>query len=68
MGSKPKAGNNKTLYVLFIGQLISEANCQAKNSSKKWTNEFIYDSMRLVFVRFLEEIEGTKRHFEIIWP
>ena len=59
MRSKPKAGNNKTLYVLFIGQLISEANCQAKNSSKKWTNKVVFTSVRHVFVCFLEEIEGT---------
>ena len=23
---------------------------------------------RLVFIHFLEEIEDTKKHFEIIWP
>ena len=34
------------------GQLISRANCQAINSS-----------MRCVFVRFLEEIEDTKKTF-----
>ena len=48
------------------GQLISKANCQAANSSKKPTNEFDFTTMRLVFVRFLEEIEEPKRHFEII--
>ena len=37
------------------GQLISKANCQAVNSSKKW-------------IRFLEEIEVNKVHFEINWP
>ena len=42
---------------------------QAEDSSKKQTNEFDYDtSVQLVFVRFLEEIEYTKRHFEINWP
>ena len=38
------------------GQLISKANFQAVNSSKKRTNEFVFTSMRLVFVNFLEEI------------
>ena len=45
------------------GQLISKANCQAVNSSKKWTNEFVFTTMRLVFVRFLEEIKDTKKTF-----
>ena len=43
------------------GQLISEANCQAVNTSKKQTNEFIFTTMPL----FLEEIEDTKKPFEI---
>ena len=41
------------------GHLISKANCQAVNSSKKRTNEFVFTTMRRVFVRFLEEIEET---------
>ena len=45
------------------GQLISKANCQAVNSSKKRTNEFVFTSMRRVFVRFLEEIEDSKKAF-----
>ena len=40
------------------GQLISKAN-----SSKKQTNEFIFTSMRPVFVCFLEEIEDSKEAF-----
>ena len=44
-------------------QLISKANCQAVNSSKKRTNKFVFTNMRLVFVRFLEEIEDTKNAF-----
>ena len=44
----------------FKGQLISKANCQAVNSSKKRTNEIVFSTMRRVFVRFLEEIEDTK--------
>ena len=47
------------------GQLISKANCQAVNSSKKQTNEFVFTTtMRRVFVRFLEEIEDTKKTFQ----
>ena len=50
------------------GQLISKANCQAEDSSKKRTNEFVFTSMRRVFVRFLEESSARKKRFEIIWP
>ena len=49
--------------VLPKGQLISKANCQAVNSSKKRTNEFVFTTMRCVFVRFLEEIEDSKEAF-----
>ena len=31
------------------------------NSSKKQMNEFIFTTMRRVFIRFLEEIEDTKK-------
>ena len=48
---------------MFKGQLISKANCKAANSSKKRTNEFDFTTMQLVFVRFLEEIEDTKKTF-----
>ena len=48
------------LCVVFKGQLISKANCQAEDSSKKRTNEFIFTSMRRVFVRFLEESSARK--------
>ena len=34
------------------GQLISKANCQAVNSSKKRTNEFVFTTMQHVFIRF----------------
>ena len=50
------------------GQLISKANCQAEDSSKKRTNEWIFTSMRRVYVRFLEESSARKKRFEIIWP
>ena len=45
------------------GQLILKANCQATNSFKKRTNEFDFTTMRLVFVRFLEEIEDNKKTY-----
>ena len=45
------------------GQLISKGNCQAVNSSKKRTNEFVFTTIRRVFVRFLEEIEDTQKTF-----
>ena len=55
----------RQISTLTKGQLISKANCQAVNSSKKRTNEFVYTTtmQRSVFVRFLEEIEDTKKTF-----
>ena len=50
------------------GQLISKANCQAKDFSKKQTNEFVFTSMVRVFVPFLEESSARKKRFENIWP
>ena len=47
----------------FKGHLIWKANCQAVNSSKKRTNEFIFTTMRRDFISFLEEIEDTKKTF-----
>jgi hypothetical protein len=62
-----------SLVEIFVGcrvkgQLISKANCQAEDSSKKRTNEFVFTSMRRVFVRFFEESSARKKRFEIIWP
>ena len=51
------------LQQIHKGQLISKANYQALNSSKKRTNEFVFTTMRRVFVRFLEEIEDSKKAF-----
>ena len=45
------------------GQLISKANCQAMNASKKRMNEFVLTTMRCVFICFLEEIEVNKKTF-----
>ena len=50
-------------FHVIKGQLISKTNCQAVNSSKKRTNEFVFTTMRRVFVHFLEEIEDTKKTF-----
>ena len=47
------------------GQLISKANCQALNSSKKRTNEFVFTTMRRVFVRFLKKLKTPKKPFKI---
>ena len=56
--------NNQVFCPFDKGQLILKANCQAVNSSKKRTNEFVFTSMQRVFVRFLEEIEDTKKSFQ----
>ena len=46
-----------------------KTNCQAKDSSKKTTNEFVFTSIRRVFVRFLEESSASrKKRFEIYRP
>ena len=58
-----KLSNVSWLWYNLKGQLISKANCQAINSSKKRTNEFIFTTMRHVFVHFLEDIEDTKKNF-----
>ena len=47
----------------FKGQLISKSNCQAEDFSKKRTNEFVFTSMRRVFIRFLEESSTKKKPF-----
>ena len=41
-------------------QLISKANCQAVNSSKKRTNEFVFTNMRRVFVPLVYQIVGLR--------
>ena len=52
------------MIIVAKGKVISKANYQAVNSSKKRTNEFIFTTMQHVFVRFLEEIEDTKKTFQ----
>ena len=44
------------------GQLISKANCQAQDSPKKRTNEFVFTSKQHVFFRFLEESLARKKN------
>ena len=53
----------KNLSLLKVSYIILKANCQALNSSKKRTNEFVFTTMRCVFVHFLEEIEVTEETF-----
>ena len=45
------------------GQLISKWFLRSSISSKKRTIEFNFTNMRLVFVRFLEEIDDPKKPF-----
>ena len=52
-------------YSKLKGHVNMKTNCQAMNSSKKRTNEFVFTTMKLIFVCFLEEIEDTKKPFEI---
>ena len=49
---------------LTKGQLISKANPQVVNSTKKRTNEFIFTTMQRIFIRFMEEIEVNKKTFQ----
>ena len=49
-------------WPIHKGHLIVKADCQV-NSSKKRTNEFVFSTMRCVFVRSLEEIEDSKKAF-----
>ena len=61
--------NNEKWFILssknhsFKGQLILKANCEAEDSSKKRTNEFVFTSMRRLFVRFLEESLARNKTF-----
>ena len=47
----------------YKGQKISKLFFQVNVSSKKRTNKFNFTTCRLVFVRFLEESEDTKKTF-----
>ena len=56
---------NNLLCQLFKGKLISERFMRLSISSKKQTNEFVFTSMWIVFVRILEEIDDPKKPFQI---
>ena len=55
-------------HLYYKGQTKSKCFFQANDSSKKWTNEFVYFCLTIpktnLFVRFLEESEGTKKFFQ----
>ena len=51
-------------FISTKGQTKSKLFFQAYISSKKQTNEFNFTTMRLFFVRFLEEIEDTKKTYQ----
>ena len=53
----------KDIFLLFKGQLISKWFLRSSISSKKRTNEFVFTTVRIVFVRFLEEIDDPKKSF-----
>ena len=49
--------------LVIKGQLISKRSSQAEDSPKKRTNEFVFTSMRRVFVRFLGKSSARKKSF-----
>ena len=50
------------------GQLISKANFQAVNSSKKRSNNSFLLLCDVFSFNFWKKLKSTKRHFEIKWP
>ena len=50
--------------LIVKGQLISKADCQAEDSPKKRTNEFVFTSVRRLFVRFLGESSARYKMFQ----
>ena len=50
-------------FEIVKGQVISKWFWGSSISSKKRTNEFVFTTMRIVFVRFLEEIDDLKKPF-----
>ena len=57
-GNEPANRFKKELFPRTFpkGQLISKADCQAEDFPKKRTKEFVFTSMRRVFVRFFGRI------------
>ena len=54
--------------VTIKGQLISKSFLRSSISSKKRTKTRRSVVKTNSFIRFLEEIDDTKNHFEITWP
>ena len=50
----------KTFYCIRVSTTLVKGQ---NNSSKKRTNEFVFTTMRCIFVPFLEEIEGIQKTF-----
>ena len=68
------SGRNFYIFIGFLsvkealrqkakGQLISKCFLGPSISSNKQTDEFVFTSMRIVLVRFLEEIDDPKKPF-----
>ena len=55
--------NFELLRFFTEGRVISKWFLGISVPSKKRTNEFVFTSMPLVFVRFLEEIDDLKKPF-----
>ena len=51
------------IFLVSKGQIISKGPLVSSNSPKKWTNEFVFTSMRRVFVCFLGESLARKKSF-----
>ena len=51
------------IEIVTKGQLILKANYQAEDSSKKRMKDFVFTSMRRLFVRFLEESSARNKRF-----
>ena len=61
----------KNLEVPFVlkGQLISKANCQAEDSSKKTNEMNLFLLVCDVFLFFFwKKLKTSKKLFEIVWP
>ena len=53
----------KKQIIVPKGQVILKWFLGSSISFKKRTNEFVFTSMQIVFVRFLEEIDDLKKTF-----
>ena len=59
-------GRQASFYQIWSvkGKLFSKCFMGSSISSKKQTNEFVFTSMQIVFVPFLEEIDDLKKTFQ----